>query len=403
MMEAMSEQLASPSARAATPSEAASTWSNGYAGQQVQRREGVSDIEIEDQPDELEVPIIGPSSEPEVGGEIEVPRLARHYVTLSDGHRVGLSVSGRGVPLVVVHGFSAEGFLYAQTLNRLVRKGFKVIAIDMAGHGGTQGLPRNAATLVAYAELLGRTLDELGIEKAVLAGHSMGGRVVAELGAMRPDRTLGVLLIDAIVGDTWDRMNTWFKFSPPLLAAVGVTLAVDSLATAPVFRDPRQAVKLLRLLRPTVSGHANAPWRLAGPVISMLRSGPSRHALEVLADHDVPTYAIHGALDIAVPLQTARDAVRRANGELITVHRAGHSWLLKDPETLPAIVAELLDLRLGDAVRNAVKAAGAGSLDELEDAFYALGAPILAMTPADSFTKIGQRHRKPRYRWSRSA
>ena len=34
---------------------------------------------------------------------------------------------------VVVHGFTAEGFLYAQTLNRLVRKGFKVIAIDMAG------------------------------------------------------------------------------------------------------------------------------------------------------------------------------------------------------------------------------------------------------------------------------
>jgi hypothetical protein len=102
-------------------------------------------------------------------------------------------------------------------------------------------------------------------------------------------------------------------------------------------------------------------------------------------------------------LQTARDAVRRANGELITVHRAGHSWLLKDPETLPAIVSELLDLRLGDAVRNAVSAAGAASLDELEEAFYTPDAPILALTPAADFVRIGQRHRRPRYRWSRSA
>ena len=50
------------------------------------------------------------------------------------------------MPLVVVHGFTAEGFLYAQTLNRLVSKGFKVIAIDMAGHGGTQGLPPSGGT-----------------------------------------------------------------------------------------------------------------------------------------------------------------------------------------------------------------------------------------------------------------
>ena len=45
------------------------------------------------------------------------------------------------MPLVVVHGFSAEGILYAQTLSRLVDLGFKVIAIDTAGHGGTLGLP----------------------------------------------------------------------------------------------------------------------------------------------------------------------------------------------------------------------------------------------------------------------
>src|SRR5690606_6108239 len=112
---------------------------------------------------------------------------------------------------VVVHGFTAEGFLYAQTLHRLVRKGFKVIAIDMAGHGGTQGLPATFGRLGDYSELMSRAIEELGIRQAVLAGHSMGGRVVAGLGASHPDQVIALLLIDAIVGDEWDLMVNLFR------------------------------------------------------------------------------------------------------------------------------------------------------------------------------------------------
>src|SRR3954462_205317 len=123
---------------------------------------------------DVTTPIVGPTRtavEPDQG-HIVMPRLARHLITLDNGHEVGVAVCGRGVPLVVVHGFSAEGILYAQTLSRLVGLGFKVIAIDAAGHGGTLGLPTGAGTFSNYTELLGRVLDHLGIEKAVLAGHS---------------------------------------------------------------------------------------------------------------------------------------------------------------------------------------------------------------------------------------
>ncbi|HEY5156184.1 MAG TPA: alpha/beta fold hydrolase, partial [Acidimicrobiales bacterium] len=177
-----------------------------------------------------------------------VPRVARHSFTLADGHRVGLTVSGHGVPLVVVHGFTAEGFLYAQTLSRLVAKGFKVVAVDMAGHGGTQGLPLSGGHLGDYAHLMGRVVEELGIRKAVLAGHSMGGRVAAQLAAQRPDHTVAVLLIDAIVGDQWDLLVNIFRFNPLLLAPMGAALALDSIFTMPVIHDPRQAVKLGKLL-----------------------------------------------------------------------------------------------------------------------------------------------------------
>src|SRR5690606_8657120 len=120
--------------------------------------------------------------------DVTLPRLARHMITLEDGHRIGVAVCGQGVPLVVVHGFSAEGILYAQTLSRLVDLGFKVIAIDVAGHGATLGLPTDAQTMESYAALLSRTLDHLGVREAVLAGHSMGGRLVTEMAARDPKR-----------------------------------------------------------------------------------------------------------------------------------------------------------------------------------------------------------------------
>src|SRR3954454_12147722 len=128
---------------------------------------------------DITAPIVGPTNEPVALGAapVAMPRLARHQITLDDGFEVGVAVCGRGVPLVVVHGFSAEGILYAQTLSRLVDLGFKVVAIDVAGHGGTLGLPTGAANMSSYTDLLGQALNHLGVERAVLAGHSMGGRL----------------------------------------------------------------------------------------------------------------------------------------------------------------------------------------------------------------------------------
>jgi pimeloyl-ACP methyl ester carboxylesterase len=345
-------------------------------------------------------PIAEPSADTAIAPPVGAPRLARHSFTLSDGHRVGLAVSGRGVPLVVVHGFTAEGFLYAQTLNRLVGKGFKVVAIDMAGHGATQGLPLSGGHLGDYAELMGRVIEELGIRKAVIAGHSMGGRVTAQLAAQRPDRTIAALLIDAIVGDQWDFMVNLFRLNPFLMAPLGLGLALDAVATLPVMEDPRQALKLGRLLVPTLVGHATRPWRLVGPAASILRTRGSRGILDELALVEVPTFVIHGDRDLIVPFATARSAAKRANGTLVTVRKGGHSWMLRDPETLPAIVAELLRGRLGDAIRDCIGAAGAESRDELESIFYEPDAPILALTPAPSAAPVNEVPVLPRYRWT---
>lgn len=353
------------------------------------------------------VPIVGPTGDadaPQVPPS-DLPRLARHLITLEDGHQVGVAVCGRGVPLVVVHGFSAEGILYAQTLSRLVDLGFKVVAIDAAGHGGTLGLPSGAGTMESYTRLLSRALDQLGIRRAVLAGHSMGGRLVTELAATEAHRAIAVILLDAIVGDPWDRMVDLFRIFPPLLGGVAAVLVIDTITTIPLFRDPEQAMKLGRLVAPTVIGHARSPWRMLGPAVSILRSRGSGWMLDKIAQERIPLFAIHGNRDLAVPLQTGRSAARRARGELVVVHGGSHSWLLKDPESLPAIMHRLMRGRLGTAVLSAKLRGGidpnGASMDETERVFYDEASLVQRLTPSlNGFSDRDELHQRPRYRFT---
>ena len=233
---------------------------------------------------------------------------------------------------------------------------------------------------------MGRAIDELGIKSAVLAGHSMGGRVVAQLAAQRPELAIAVLLIDAIVGDEWDLMVNAFRVNPFLLSVLGGALTLDTVTTVPFLRDPEQAVKLGRLAVPTMVGHALQPWRLLGPAVSMLRSHGSKRILDSLAKHGTPTFVIHGDRDIAVPFCTARSAARRSHGQLVRVRNGAHSWLLKD--------------RLGAAIRQSITAAGARSVEQLEDIFYVDDAPILQLTPELAFTRLDETHRRPSYTWT---
>ncbi len=356
-----------------------------------------------------DVPVIGPEDRPEQIRARRLPRLARHTVTLSDGHEVGVAVCGRGVPLVLVHGFSAEGMLYAQTLSRLVSGGFRVIAIDTAGHGGTLGLPTGGASMEHYARMLGRVLDELGVRRAVLCGHSMGGRLVTELAAQEPDRAIAVVLLDAIVGDTWDRMVNLFRVAPPLLAGVAGILVLDSISTVPLFRDPAQARKLGRLVAPVVAGHVRRPWRMLGPAVSILRSRGSGWMLDRIAEEEIPLVVIHGERDVAVPMATARDSAERGEGALVTVERAGHSWLLRDPRTLPAILDALVASPVGETVVTRIAAdlglTSPGFLDrvtfgDLDRTYLDADAQILDLTPPPVDPDTLPRQGRPRYRWS---
>ena len=334
---------------------------------------------------------------------VPLQRLRSHSLRLSDGHRIGVTVGGRGIPLIVAHGFSFAGGLYVQSLSRLASMGFRVLAVDTAGHGGTDGLGAQGWGLTAYRRFLARVLDELGVERAVFCGHSLGGRMLAELTASEPERAMALILVDAAVGEAWDDLAAFACWNPALLGVVGASLTADTLQT--LFMTGDQGLKLQGLAMPQAMANAFAPWRLLAPALSVLLSARSGMTLARLKAEGVPVFVLHGERDQVVPVAAARDAAARAGGELVLVHGAAHSWLLEDPETLRSIVAELLGDGLGSACLRAISDAGLDpatvSLSDMERAFYAPDALALRLGPEARREEI-RPSQAPRFSWSRA-
>jgi len=349
-------------------------------------------------------PRLWPGAVSNASSTVPLQRLRSHSLRLSDGHRIGVTVGGRGMPLVVGHGFSFAGGLYVQSLSRLASMGFRVLAVDLAGHGATAGLGAQGWGLAGYRRFLTQVLDELGVRRAVLCGHSLGGRLLAELAAAEPDRAIALLLIDAAIGQAWDDLAAFAFWNPALLGVVGATLAADTLQT--MFLTGDQGLKLQGLAIPQATANALAPWRLVAPALSVLTSARSSLTLGRLKDEQVPVCVLHGDRDQVVPVAAARDAARRAGGELVLVHGAAHSWLLEDPETLRSIVAELLGDGLGRACMRAIADAGLEpttvNLADLERAFYTPDAPALRLGPTARREEL-RPSQEPRFTWSRVA
>ena len=105
-------------------------------------------------------------------------------------------------PLILLeHGAFGCAADWAVVQQRLAAKGYRSLAYDRAGlgHSDPGPQPRDGRAIVADLASLLRALDERG--PVVLVGHSMGGLMVRLFALTHPDRTLGVVLVDAVTPD----------------------------------------------------------------------------------------------------------------------------------------------------------------------------------------------------------
>ncbi|RPI96142.1 MAG: alpha/beta fold hydrolase, partial [Chloroflexi bacterium] len=94
-------------------------------------------------------------------------------------------------PLILLHGAGGSRLDWPGELRRL--PGPRVIALDLPGHGRSTGI--GFADTRLYADEVCALLDALHIERAIIAGHSMGGAIAQQIGINRPEHAAGLILI----------------------------------------------------------------------------------------------------------------------------------------------------------------------------------------------------------------
>ena len=99
---------------------------------------------------------------------------------------------GTGVTLVLVHGYLGGASQWEAQI-QFFSQHFDVIALDLAGYGNGQHL-KAPTEMAAHAQAVLTTLDQLGVERFHLLGHSMGGMVVQEIVSLAPTRVRKLVL-----------------------------------------------------------------------------------------------------------------------------------------------------------------------------------------------------------------
>lgn len=117
------------------------------------------------------------------------------FVTSPDSIQIAYEVHGNGTPaLVFVHGWSCDRTYWQGQLEPFSRD-FKVVVIDLAGHGES-GLSRRSWTIEAFGADVAAVVKKLNLQRIILVGHSMGSDVIAEAARLLPGRVAGLVLVD---------------------------------------------------------------------------------------------------------------------------------------------------------------------------------------------------------------
>ncbi len=97
-----------------------------------------------------------------------------------------------GGPIIFVHGAGSSHLAWNGQMAALAES-TRAYALDLPGHGRSEGA--GLKTVRGYADVICSFLDALSLERAIIAGHSLGGAIAQTLGLENPDRVLGLALV----------------------------------------------------------------------------------------------------------------------------------------------------------------------------------------------------------------
>lgn len=238
-------------------------------------------------------------------------------------------VDGEGEALVLLHGF-IESMAIWDDFTKVLAKNFKVIRIDLPGHGKTP-LIEKTHSMELMAESVKAVLDALEVKSCVMVGHSMGGYVTLEFAKQYPELLKGICLFHShAAADTQEakenrqrtiemiklnRKGFIKQFIPDLFAEVNViNCSVD--------------IDRLWHIADKMNGQC---------IIAALQGMKERTGkLDLLLNSPIPVLFIAGKEDMRIPVQNVlAQAILPRHSEVLVLADVGHmGFIEKEKETL---------------------------------------------------------------------
>jgi pimeloyl-ACP methyl ester carboxylesterase len=278
-------------------------------------------------------------------GVFEARQLELH------GHHVEYRTAGSGPPVVLIHGMLNSSRHWAEVALRLGGD-YTVIAPDLIGHGDS-ATPRGDYSLGAHAAAIRDLLAAIGIERATIVGHSLGGGVAMQFFWQFPERTERLALVSS--GGLGQDVSPLLRSAAlpgayPLLwlaAHRRVVSALGELGERLRQRGSATGVyvqAVARALRPLAPrGAREAFLQTLRSVIDVRGQRVSaRDRLHLL--RGFPTLVVWGERDNTIPLSHGLEAHGTVPGSrLETLPRAAHFPHLEDPDGLARVLRDWLE------------------------------------------------------------
>ncbi len=241
--------------------------------------------------------------------------------------------------VVLIHGFVEHSGRYAEVAAELNRHGYAVCAMDLRGHGKSEGpriFVRRFDDYLADVELfLGRVREREPDKPRFLFGHSMGGTIAALLAATRSPDVRG-LVLSAPACQIGGRVFPLLRQLAGLISRLCPRLRVVRFDFSRVSRDP-EVVAGMRS-DPLVF-HGRFPARTGAEILRA--AGRLRSRMEEI---ELPFLVMHGTADLVADAQGSRElrARARSTDKTLKVYEGLHHDLLHEPEK-KQVTADLIE------------------------------------------------------------
>ncbi|MFF4366881.1 alpha/beta fold hydrolase [Streptomyces sp. NPDC001594] len=245
-----------------------------------------------------------------------------------------------GAPVILVHGHPFNRSMWAPQTAALAAAGYRVIAPDLRGYGENPATEEKTP-LSAFADDLAGLLGDLGIERAVVAGVSMGGQIAMELRLRHPGLVRALVLSDTSpVPESGEGAELRRRTAERLLAEGMDPYAEEvidkMLAPYNVTGQPESAARVSAMMR------ATDPRGAAAALRGRAERPDYRPVLAALPP-EVPCLVLVGADDVYTPVAEAEALCALVpHARLEVVERAGHLPGVERPEAFNRALLEFL-------------------------------------------------------------